>query len=45
VIYPGEGHGNRKVENQIDLANRLLAFFDKSMNPGNVKASELQPVK
>ncbi len=45
VIYPGEGHGNRKVENQIDLANRLLAFFDKSMNPGKVKASELQPVK
>lgn len=45
IIYPGEGHGNRKIENQIDLANRLLAFFEKSMNPGKVNAGELQPIK
>ena len=45
VIYPGEGHGNRKLENQIDLANRLLAFFEKNLNPGKVNASELQPVR
>lgn len=45
VIYPGEGHGNRKVENQIDLANRILAFFDKHTNPGKASTGELQPVK
>ena len=45
VIYPGEGHGNRKVENQIDLANRILAFFDKHTNPGKATTGELRPVK
>ena len=45
VIYPGEGHGNRKLENQIDLATRILAFFDKHTNPGKATTGDLQPVK
>lgn len=44
-IYPGEGHGNVLKENQIDFANRLVAFFEKNLNPGKVNASGLQPVK
>jgi dipeptidyl aminopeptidase/acylaminoacyl peptidase len=27
--YPGEGHGFRKRENQIDEAERIVAWFDK----------------
>jgi dipeptidyl aminopeptidase/acylaminoacyl peptidase len=44
-IYPGEGHGNVLKENQIDLANRLIAFFDKHLKEGKVRASEPLPVK
>lgn len=44
-IYEGEGHGNALRENQIDLANRLVAFFDKHLKEGKVKASEPMPVK
>jgi dipeptidyl aminopeptidase/acylaminoacyl peptidase len=44
-IYPGEGHGNVLKENQIDYANRLLAFFEKRLKEGTVTASPLKPVK
>ena len=44
-IYEGEGHGNVLKENQIDFANRLLAFFEKNLKPGTVSASGLQPVR
>lgn len=44
-IYPGEGHGNVLKENQIDFANRLLAFFDKNLKEGTVTASPLKPIK
>jgi dipeptidyl aminopeptidase/acylaminoacyl peptidase len=44
-IYPGEGHGNVLKENQIDYANRLLAFFDKNLKEGTVTASPLKPIK
>ncbi|WP_297800772.1 S9 family peptidase [Arenimonas sp. GDDSR-1] len=44
-IYPGEGHGNVLKENQIDFANRLLAFFEKNLKEGTVTASPLKPVK
>jgi dipeptidyl aminopeptidase/acylaminoacyl peptidase len=29
VYYPSEGHGFDKVENQIDAARRIVAWFDK----------------
>jgi dipeptidyl aminopeptidase/acylaminoacyl peptidase len=44
-VYPGEGHGNVLKENQIDFANRLLAFFDKNLKEGTVTASPLKPIK
>jgi dipeptidyl aminopeptidase/acylaminoacyl peptidase len=44
-IYPGEGHGNVLKENQIDYANRLLAFFERRLKEGTVTASPLKPVK
>jgi dipeptidyl aminopeptidase/acylaminoacyl peptidase len=44
-IYPGEGHGNVLKENQIDYANRLLAFFEKNLKEGTVTAGPLKPVK
>ena len=45
VIYPGEGHGNRKLENQIDLASRIIAFFDKHTKPGTTASGEQRPGK
>ena len=44
-IYPGEGHGNALKENQIDFANRLVAFFDKNLKPGTATMGKLEPVK
>ena len=29
VDYPSEGHGFDKVENQVDAARRIVAWFDK----------------
>ena len=28
VLYPGEGHGNRKQVGQIDVLNRQIQWFD-----------------
>ena len=44
-IYPGEGHGNALIENQIDFANRLVAFFDKNLKLGTATMGEMTPVK
>ncbi len=44
-IYDGEGHGNELKENQIDFANRLIAFFDKNLKPSIATTGKLAPVK
>ncbi len=44
-IYPGEGHGNALIENQIDFANRLVAFFDKNLKPWSATTGKFEPVK
>ena len=44
-IYPGEGHGNVLKENQLDFANRLIAFFDKNLKLGTATMGELVPIK
>jgi acetyl esterase/lipase len=31
VVYPGEAHGWRKLDNQVDFAQRLEAFFAKHL--------------
>lgn len=33
VTYPGEGHGWRKTENQVDFAQRLERFFAQHLQP------------
>ena len=33
IVYPEEGHGWRKLENQQDFARRLEAFFAKHLAP------------
>jgi dipeptidyl aminopeptidase/acylaminoacyl peptidase len=32
VVYPREGHGLREEKHQIDLLNRIVAWFDKYLN-------------
>ncbi len=44
-IYEGEEHGNVLVENQRDFANRLLAFLEANLKPGNIQSSDLKPVQ
>lgn len=34
VFYPHEGHGNYLIANQVDWANRVLAFLDKNIGAG-----------
>lgn len=36
-IYENEGHGNFLLENQLDWANRVLAFLDKTIGPKSGK--------
>jgi dipeptidyl aminopeptidase/acylaminoacyl peptidase len=36
-IYDKEGHGNFLLENQMDLASRVLQFLDKTIGPASVK--------
>jgi dipeptidyl aminopeptidase/acylaminoacyl peptidase len=31
-VYPGEGHGFYKRENQIDALERTVAWFDRHMS-------------
>lgn len=33
VVYPDEGHGWFKVDNQVDFANRLAAFLARHLQP------------
>jgi len=43
-IYEGEMHGNVLVKNQVDFANRLLAFFDAHLKPtATVKSAATAP--
>ncbi|MEO6172113.1 MAG: alpha/beta fold hydrolase [Arenimonas sp.] len=39
-IYENESHGNFLIENDIDLANRLLAFLDKYIGPSSQAAKK-----
>jgi dipeptidyl aminopeptidase/acylaminoacyl peptidase len=36
-IYPSEGHGNFLLENQLDWANRVLLFLDRTIGPNSPK--------
>jgi len=36
-IYLNEGHGNFLLENQMDWANRVLLFLDKTIGPNSPK--------
>ncbi|MEO7106900.1 MAG: prolyl oligopeptidase family serine peptidase, partial [Rhodoferax sp.] len=42
VIYPEEGHGFTKPENQIDRFKKIEAFLHKNLAPGKVIAGELK---
>ena len=35
VVYPDEGHGFAKKENQITTSKRTLEFLDKYLKSGN----------
>ena len=35
--YPGEGHANRKPENQADALERMSAFFRRHLQPWNLR--------
>lgn len=35
VLYPGEGHGNRKATAQLDYALRMMQWFDTYLMTGN----------
>jgi len=43
VIYPGESHGIRKPDHQIDRLNRIVKWFDKYLQPE--KASKEKETK
>ena len=42
VLYPGEGHGNRKAASRYDYNKRMLRWFDAYLKSGDRKA-ELPP--
>ena len=42
VLYPGEGHGNRKAASRYDYNKRMLRWFDTYLKSGDRKA-ELPP--
>lgn len=35
VLYPGEGHGNRRAAARYDFALRMMQWFDTYLKPGN----------
>ncbi|MGH7427978.1 MAG: S9 family peptidase, partial [Candidatus Methylomirabilaceae bacterium] len=37
VLYPGEGHGFAKRENQLDSERRAIAWFDRYLRPASVR--------
>jgi len=43
VFYAGEGHGNVLLKNQVDWANRVLAFLNQHLGPGTVATAMAAP--
>lgn len=35
IIYPGESHGVRRLDHQLDRINRVLKWFEKYLKAGN----------
>ena len=44
VLFPGEGHGNRKAAARYDYNLRMMRWFDTYLKTGNRKA-ELPPAR
>ncbi len=42
VLYPGEGHGNRRAAARYDFDLRMMQWFDTYLKPGN-RAAPLPP--
>jgi hypothetical protein len=41
-VYPAEGHGFAKRENQIDAIKRTIEWFDRYLKPARPAASAAQ---
>ncbi|NUM71030.1 MAG: S9 family peptidase [Ignavibacteriaceae bacterium] len=44
VLYPGEGHGNRKNTNRFDFLVRTLQWYEWYLGDDSAKKSELPPL-
>jgi len=44
VLYPGEGHGNRKAGARLDYCLRMLRWFDHYLKEGDHRSAEPPPM-
>ncbi|HEX2163966.1 MAG TPA: S9 family peptidase [Thermoanaerobaculia bacterium] len=43
VLYPGEGHGNRRAAARLDYNLRMMRWFEHYLAPGDRRAAEPPP--